>query len=122
MKKILLAEDEEALRMLIVDTLEDDDIQVDEAQDGEEALRFIQKKEYDLIILDNMMPIMTGLEVIEKVRGEEGENHLKILMLTAKSQASEQTSVLAAGADYFMEKPFSPLALLAKVEEILNEN
>lgn len=122
MKKILLAEDEEALRMLIVDTLEDDDIQVDEAQDGEEALRFIQKKEYDLIILDNMMPIMTGLEVIEKVRADERENHVKILMLTAKSQASEQKSVLAAGADYFMEKPFSPLALLDKVEEILNEN
>ncbi|KAB7666898.1 response regulator [Bacillus sp. B1-b2] len=120
MKRLLLAEDEEVLRMLIVDTLEDD-YSIDEAQDGEEALGLIEQNEYDLLILDYMMPIMTGLEVIEKVRGNEEKKHLKILMLSAKSQTHEQQDVIAAGADYFMAKPFSPLALLNKVEEILDE-
>jgi DNA-binding response OmpR family regulator len=120
-KRILLAEDEEVLRMLIVDTLEDEYI-VDEAQDGEEAFQLIQENQYDLLILDYMMPIMTGLEVIGKVRADKEREHLKIMMLSAKSQASEQHEIMGAGADYFMAKPFSPLALLDKVGEILNEN
>ncbi|SPU12706.1 two-component response regulator [Niallia circulans] len=120
-KRILLAEDEEVLRMLIVDTLEDEYI-VDEAQDGEEAFQLVQENQYDLLILDYMMPIMTGLEVIEKVRADKEREHLKIMMLSAKSQASEQHEIMGAGADYFMAKPFSPLALLDKVGEILNEN
>ncbi|CAM5730048.1 putative transcriptional regulatory protein PcoR [Streptomyces afghaniensis 772] [Streptomyces afghaniensis] len=121
MKRILLAEDEEVLRMLIVDTLEDEYI-VDEAQDGEEALQLIHENQYDLLILDYMMPIITGLEVIGKVRADKEREHLKIMMLSAKSQASEQHEIKGAGADYFMAKPFSPLALLDTVGEILNED
>ncbi|MCM3216210.1 response regulator transcription factor [Niallia taxi] len=122
MKRILLAEDEDVLRMLIVDTLEDEDYTVDEAPDGEEALQLIEKHDYDLIILDYMMPIMTGLEVIQKVRANDAKKHLKILMLSAKNQASEQNYILEVGADYFMAKPFSPLALLDKVGDILDED
>lgn len=119
LKRILLAEDEEILRMLVVDTLEEEDFQVDEATDGQEAVDLFQKNKYDLLILDYMMPIMTGLEVIEKVRTVN--QTIKILMLSAKSQQYEQEKVLAAGADYFMAKPFSPMQLLEKVEEILDE-
>lgn len=122
MKKILLAEDEEVLRMLITDTLEDELYQVDEAADGAEALSKIQSNEYDLIIIDYMMPVFTGLEVIEKVRSTSGKQSVKILMLSAKSQQHEQDKVLEAGADYFMAKPFSPFQLLERIEEILNEN
>jgi len=121
LKRILLAEDEEVLRMLIVDTLEDEYI-VEEAQDGEEALQLIQSNLYDLLIVDYMMPVMTGLEVIEKVRADEKKKHQKIMMLSAKSQANEQYEIIEAGADYFMAKPFSPLALLDKVGEILDES
>lgn len=120
MTKILLAEDEEILRMLIVDTLEESEYQIDEATDGEEALRYLEIKQYDLIILDYMMPIYTGLEVIEKVRKNGMNQSTKILMLSAKNQQTEQERVLWAGAEYFMSKPFSPLQLLEKVEEILN--
>jgi len=122
MKRILIAEDEEILRMLIMDTLEEEEYIVDEAQDGEEALELLQKNQYDLLILDYMMPIVTGIEVIEKVRHDMKDQQQKILMLSAKSQSFEQEKVLNAGADYFMAKPFSPLALLAKVEEIFNES
>lgn len=119
MGKILLAEDEEVLRMLIVDTLDDGDFEVDEAADGQVALDLFFKNDYDLLIVDYMMPGLTGLEVIQKVR--ETNSSVKILMLSAKSQEFEKKKVLEAGADFFMAKPFSPLQLLEKVEEILNE-
>ncbi|KML44520.1 MULTISPECIES: response regulator transcription factor [Bacillaceae] len=122
MKKILIAEDEEILRMLIADTLEEGDFEVDEAEDGEEALKLLEKKQFDLVILDYMMPGLTGLDVIRKIRGEQALNkEVKILMLSAKSQQNEQEEVLKAGADYFMVKPFSPLQLFEKVGKIADE-
>ncbi|MFD2442988.1 response regulator transcription factor [Bacillus sp. CGMCC 1.16607] len=119
MKRILLAEDEDVLRMLIVDTLEDEEYEVDEAADGEEALHLIEQNEYDLLILDYMMPVYTGMEVIEKVRET---SKVKILMLSAKSQQYEQEKILSIGANDFMAKPFSPLQLLDKVQEMLHED
>lgn len=121
MKRILLAEDEEVLRMLVGDTLEDEDYIVDEAADGGEAMDLWQNQSYDLVIVDYMMPIFTGLEVIEKIRHAETKERTKILMLSAKNQSEEQKQILQAGADYFMAKPFSPMKLLELVEEILNE-
>lgn len=121
MNRILLAEDEEILRMLVVDTLEDEGYEIDEASDGQEALELFQEHTYDLVIIDYMMPVFTGLEVIEKIRASSRNQDVKILMLSAKSQQYEQDRVLEAGADYFMAKPFSPLNLLKKVGEILDE-
>jgi len=121
MKRILLAEDEEVLRMLVVDTLEDEDYVVDEAADGMEAIQLLESNTYDLIILDYMMPGYTGLEIIEKIQSSENKNQGKILMLSAKSQQFEQERILEAGADYFMAKPFSPLKLIEKIEVILHE-
>ena len=121
MKRILLAEDEEILRMLVMDTLEDEDYEVDEAADGIEAVKLLERNRYDLIILDYMMPGYTGLEIIEKIESTEIENKGKILMLSAKSQQFEQERILEAGADYFMAKPFSPMKLLEKIEAILHE-
>ena len=121
MKRILLAEDEEVLRMLVADTLEDGDYRIDEAADGGEAMALFQNQSYDLVILDYMMPIFTGLEVIEQIRNTETERHTRILMLSAKNQSYEQEQILQTGADYFMAKPFSPMKLLELVEDILNE-
>jgi len=118
-KRILLAEDEEVLRMLVVDTLEEEEYEVDEAADGTEAVQLFERNNYDLLVLDYMMPGLTGLEVIEHVRQKDKE--VKILMLSAKSQQYEQEKVIEAGANYFMAKPFSPLELKDKIEDILNE-
>lgn len=122
MKKILLAEDEEVLRMLIVDTFEDEDYVIDVAADGEEAFDYLQMNGYDLVILDYMMPVYTGLEIVEKIRSGETMEQTKILILSAKNQAYEQKQILDSGADYFMAKPFSPLKLVELVEDIFNEN
>lgn len=121
MKRILLAEDEEVLRMLVVDTLEDEDYIVDEAADGGEAFELWENHQYDLVILDYMMPVYTGLEVIEKIRRAETKERTKILMLSAKNQSYEQKQIVQAGADYFMAKPFSPMKLLELVEDILHD-
>lgn len=121
MKRILLAEDEEILRMLIVDTLEVNDLLIDEASDGQEALNYLDENVYNLIIVDYMMPIFTGLEVIEKVKLTKKNKNTKILMLSAKNQQHEQENVIKARADHFMAKPFSPFQLLETVEDILNE-
>lgn len=121
MKRILLAEDEEILRMLITDTLEDEDYQVVEAGDGQEALDLLKDGKYDLVVLDYMMPVYSGLEVIVEIRQGGINKDVPVLMLSAKSQLLEQEQVIAAGADYFMAKPFSPLELLGKVRDILNE-
>jgi DNA-binding response OmpR family regulator len=121
-KRILLAEDEEIIRMLIVDTLEDEDYHVDEAADGEEALQLFERNEYDLLILDYMMPGYTGMEVIKKVRAGLVNSEVKILMLSAKSQKHEQEMILSVGANEFMQKPFSPLQLIEKVKAILDED
>ncbi|WP_377890955.1 response regulator [Alkalihalobacillus sp. R86527] len=118
--RILVADDEEILRMLIVDTLEDNGYEIDEAEDGAEALQLINSHSYDLVLLDYMMPEMTGLEVIENVR-TSGNHDVKIMMLTAKAQKKDEDIAKQAGADYFISKPFSPMNLLETVEVILDE-
>ncbi|AVK85098.1 response regulator [Lysinibacillus sp. B2A1] len=119
MTRILVVDDEEILRMLIRDTLEDLEFDIDEAEDGKEALKKVNEYSYDLMILDYMMPNLTGIEVIEQLP-EEIKMKLPILMLTAKSQESDRHKVFDMGVDYFMSKPFSPVKLVKLVEEILN--
>jgi len=118
MKRILVADDEEILRMLITDTIEDSGYEVEEAYDGKQTLEKLQSCEYDLVILDYMMPHLTGVQVIEQL-SEDKKSRLNILMLTAKTQESDKERMKAAGACYLMAKPFSPHELLDLVKEIL---
>ncbi len=120
MARILVVDDEEILRMLIRETLEDLEFDIDEAEDGEEALKKLKESTYDLMILDYMMPNLTGIEVIELLP-QEIKKSMPILMLTAKSQESDRQKVFDLGADYFMSKPFSPVKLMNLVEDILND-
>lgn len=118
MVNILVAEDEPVLRMLICDSLEDEGYTISTAADGEEALQLIQTCKYDLAILDHMMPKLTGLEVIQAVKGKEIAP-VKIMMLSAKSQLSDREQAIQFGADAFVSKPFSPIELVRKVGELL---
>lgn len=120
MKRILLADDEQVLRMLITDTLEDEGYEIEEAEDGIEAFEKFQTNNYDLVILDNMMPGMTGIEVAEKIRSHTANHDIDILMLSAKNQQSDVDRSTQAGIEFYMSKPFSPMQLIDVVEEILN--
>ncbi len=121
MANILLVEDEEVLRMLVVDVLEDEDHSIDEAIDGDEAIDLLQKNEYDLVLLDYMMPGKTGLELVQHIRQMDRNQDVKIMMLSAKSQQADKERVINAGANYFMAKPYSPIDLVKRVEEIVGE-
>lgn len=118
MKKILIADDEDILRMLIEDTLEDSDLgfEIDEAEDGREALDKLLNGAYDLVILDYMMPHLTGMEVLEQL--QLASIQIPVLMLTAKAQETDRERAMQNGAQYFMSKPFSPMELLNLVESI----
>ncbi|MCA0971621.1 response regulator [Halobacillus litoralis] len=118
MKRILVADDEDVLRMLITDTLEDEGYEIVEAEDGQQALSKIEKESFDLVILDYMMPEYTGIEVAAQL-SDEWKQQTPLVMLTAKTQESDIQQSKDVGIHYFMAKPFSPLELIQMVEEIL---
>lgn len=121
MQKILIVDDEDVLRMLIEDTLEDlEDVEIHTAENGVEALTRLTSDPYDLVILDYMMPEMTGIEVLGELN-EELKSKTPIMMLTAKAQEMDRNRAREAGARYFMPKPFSPMELLQIVEGILSD-
>ncbi|MEK3715979.1 MULTISPECIES: response regulator transcription factor [Paenibacillus] len=121
MQKVLIVDDEEVLRMLIEDTLEDlENVETHTAENGGEALARLAAEPYDLVILDYMMPVMTGIEVLCELDGEL-KSRTPIMMLTAKAQEMDRNRAREAGARYFMPKPFSPMELLQLVEDILSE-
>ncbi|KHL96930.1 histidine kinase [Paenibacillus sp. IHB B 3415] len=121
MQKILIVDDEDVLRMLIEDTLEDlENVEIHTAENGVEALTRLTSDPYDLVILDYMMPEMTGIEVLGELN-EELKNKTPIMMLTAKAQEMDRNRAREAGARYFMPKPFSPMELLQIVEGILSD-
>lgn len=115
-KKVLVVDDEDILRMLLTDTLEYEGFIVEEAEDGKEALEKIQSNPYDVIILDYMMPRMTGIELLEHLQPLELAT--PVIMLTAKAQKTDEEAALAKGASYFVPKPFSPNELVELVKSV----
>ena len=119
-KKVLICDNEEALRALVRGALEIEDYELVEARDGDESVALARAWEPDLIVLDMMMPGRTGLEVLSELRTESRFASTPVIMLTARAQAVDREAASAAGATDFLPKPFSPLALAALVEELLN--
>lgn len=115
--KILIIEDDQAIREAIKEGLEDEAYAVDTASDGEEGYLSASADEYDLIILDIMMPKMTGHEVCAKLRQEKIKT--PILMLTAKNQSHDIVQGLDIGADDYLAKPFDFDVLLARIRALL---
>lgn len=115
--KILVVDDESRMRKLVRDFLVKQNFEVVEAGDGEEALNlFYQDKDIALIILDVMMPKMNGWEVCREIRET---SKVPIIMLTAKSDESDELQGFDLGVDEYISKPFSPKILVARIEAIL---
>lgn len=121
MTTILVVDDEAPIVDLVRFTLEDADVRVVEASDGAEALVLARRIKPDLVLLDVHMPKLDGLEVCRQLRREPDFARTPIVMLTASGQQADRSSGLSAGADEYLTKPFSPLALLALVEAFLPE-
>lgn len=115
--KILVVEDEPRIAKAVKEGLESESYAVDLAGDGEEGYLSASGDEYDLIILDVMMPKMNGFEVAKKLRNKG--DHTPILMLTAKDQNKDIVKGLDSGADDYLAKPFSFDVLLARIRALL---
>lgn len=114
---ILLVEDEEALRMTVGDRLRKEGYAVDYAATGDEGLEKASQLPFDLILLDVMLPGLSGLEVCEAVR--QAGLITPILMLTALGRTSDKVAGLRIGADDYLTKPFAMQELVARVEALL---
>jgi CheY-like chemotaxis protein len=120
MKKILIVDDEFEIRRLVEITLRVEDYQILQAESGEEAIEIVRAEKPDLVIMDIMMPGgIDGLEATRILKNDPETKECPIIMLTAKGQSYERKEGLAAGADDYFAKPFSPLELIKKVAEIL---
>ncbi|HEV8440217.1 MAG TPA: response regulator [Methylomirabilota bacterium] len=121
MTTILVADDEVPIVELVRFTLEDDHVQIVSAFDGEAALEVARAIRPDLALLDIQMPGLTGLEVCRRLRRSRECAQIRIIMLTAAGQEEDRARGLAAGADEYLTKPFSPLALLTLVRSVIPE-
>ena len=119
--KLLIADDEQAVRALVHVTLEGDDYEILEAADGVEALEVARGEVPRLVLLDIMMPRLDGLEVCRQLKSDPLTRDIVVVMLTAQAQERDRDQGLAAGADDYFTKPFSPLALLNMVERVRQE-
>jgi len=118
-KRVLVVDDEKLIVKGIRFSLEQDGMEVDCAYDGEEALEKVQAGEYDIILLDLMLPKIDGLEVCQQIRGF---SQVPIIMLTAKGEDMDKILGLEYGADDYITKPFNILEVKARIKAILRRS
>jgi two-component system alkaline phosphatase synthesis response regulator PhoP len=121
-KKILIADDEVHIRALLkltLEDLEDAGVELLSASDGLEAWDIAQAEQPDLIILDVMMPSLSGYEVCQLVRCDPDLSNTHIIMLTAKGQESDQGRSIEVGANEYITKPFDPNYLIGRAADVL---
>ena len=118
-QKILVIEDEPDIRKLVQYNLTQEHFNVVEAEDGEQALSLLQREKPNLVILDLMLPGLSGLELCKLLRQRSDTSRLPILMLTAKAGETDRIVGLEMGADDYLAKPFSPREMVARVRAIL---
>ena len=120
-KTILLVDDEPHVLEVLRVTLEDLGFALLEAEDGPKALQIARDQKPDLVILDVMLPNMSGLDVCRALHETRGDEHrIPVIMLTARSGEEDEKAGYEAGADRYLTKPFSPLTLQSEVVRLLN--
>jgi len=118
----LVVEDEPDIRKLVHYNLAQERFKVIEAEDGEKALKLVQREKPHLIVLDLMLPGLSGLELCRNLRERPETSQIPILMLTAKAGEADRIVGLEMGADDYLTKPFSPRELVARVKAILRRS
>jgi len=119
-KTVLIADDEPSLRLLVNATIMSDAYNIVEAADGNQAWALIQKHRPEVAVLDVQMPGKSGLEVTRAIKGDSSLAGTRVILLTANSFETDVADGLAAGADLYLTKPFSPLQLLTVLEKALD--
>ena len=117
--RILVVEDESALVEILRYNLEKEGFDVAVAVDGEEAMAAINDQPPDLVVLDWMLPLVSGLEICRQIRRKTETRDLPVIMLTARGEEADRVRGLEVGADDYVSKPFSPSELIARVRAVL---
>ena len=116
---VLIVEDEAALVTLLRYNLERAGFEIAEAADGEEAMTIAAERKPDLILLDWMLPLVSGIEVCRRLRRQPDTRSIPIVMLTARGEEGDKLRGLDSGADDYITKPFSPSELIARIRAVL---
>jgi DNA-binding response OmpR family regulator len=119
LKNILIVEDDQHIRKLLNILIRKEDIQIDEAVEGNEALTKLKDNTYDLVILDIMMPNVDGFSILKKMREEQATANLPVIIVTAKTEDKDLMKGYSMGANYYITKPFEPQDLIHSIELIL---
>lgn len=114
--RILIAEDEKSLARAIVKIFEKNNYSADAVYNGEDALLYLESDNYDVVVMDIMMPVMDGITALKKLR--ERGNQIPVLLLTAKAEIDDKVLGLDSGANYYLTKPFDSKELLATIRAI----
>ena len=117
--KILVVEDDQAIREMLRFVLQQKHFDILEAENAEQALRLIHDRSPSLILLDWMLPGMSGVDLARKLKEVQETSHLPIIMITAKGEEEDMVRGLDSGADDYVTKPFSPRELVARIRAVL---
>jgi DNA-binding response OmpR family regulator len=120
-KRILIVDDEKEMRHLLYNCLQHEEYKIDEAASGQEAIQNLLGSFYDLVLLDIMMPIVSGFEVLKQIR-EEVDQDLPVVLLTALGETDKVVEGLNLGADDYIVKPFEPKELVARIQSVLRRS
>ena len=118
-KRILVVEDQEDNRQILRDLLASADYEMDEAENGQEALDAVARQRPDLILMDIQLPIMDGYEATRRIKADPALNSIPVIAVTSYALSGDEAKARAAGCDGYIAKPYSPRQMLAKVREIL---
>jgi two-component system cell cycle response regulator DivK len=118
-KRILVVEDQEDNRQILRDLLASADYEMDEAENGEEALAAVARQRPDLILMDIQLPIMDGYEATRRIKAMPEFKNIPIIVVTSYALSGDEGKARDAGCDAYVTKPFSPRALLAKIREYM---
>ena len=119
MARILVIDDDPFIRQYVVDTLTLEGYEVETAEDGFVGLRALAESSFDAVLLDLMMPGMSGHDVLKRIRESSGYADIPVVMLTAFDDDNNAWQAWSGGVDYFLGKPFEPEALMKFLEGVL---
>lgn len=119
---ILVVEDEDAIREMLIMVLEQAGLQVSAAASAEEALSALAENRVDLLVLDWMLPGMSGVELARRLKRESSYKELPIILLTARGEEEDKIRGLEIGADDYITKPFSPKELVARIKAVMRRS
>ncbi len=121
-KRILLIDDDNILRKIVIHHLKKHGFEVKEAANGKEGLEKLKEFQPDLVILDALMPIMSGYDFLKIVRSDKNYKNIKILMLSANAMEDEKKLGLELGADYYETKPFEVNEFIERIKGLLGND